>query len=157
MLASVQDNFLLSQGISTEHPSVVKNKGFDCVKQLRGNFQTMEEDQNRQSPLFNYVNPHSQVTDFKSIPVDSSDMSRLFADGVLANQDSFGRWSYVNDNSLWPIECLQSESPILSDDKSDASGRTDHFYIEVPIFNIVDFSPEWAYSTVGTKVIISPD
>ena len=151
-----QATFLSSQGISSSGQSseVINNNGFDSVKQASsGDFHTVEE-HNRRSPSFNYINPQSQVTDVQLTLVGSSETARIIAEDVLTSQDSFGRWNYVNDESLQTLDCLQFDAPISSGDKSDAFGIMDQFYMQVPIFNIVAISPEWTYSTVETKVFL---
>ncbi|ONK63259.1 uncharacterized protein A4U43_C07F13110, partial [Asparagus officinalis] len=150
-------SFLSSQGVtSSEHSSeVINNSGFDGVKQGNNrNFQTVVE-HNSQSPFFDYFNPPPpQVIDLKSTLDGSSEMPRLIADEILTSQDSFGRWNYVNNESLQSLDSVQFDASIAGGDKSDAFQPMDQFCMQVPIFNIVDVSPQWAYSSAETKVLV---
>ncbi|TYG51016.1 hypothetical protein ES288_D10G222500v1 [Gossypium darwinii] len=90
--------------------------------------------------------------------------------GELKKLDSFGRWMDKEigadcDDSLMASDSANYWSTLNTEtDDKEVSSLSRHMQLDIDslgpslsqeqLFNIVDFSPDWAYSGVGTKVLL---
>ncbi|KAJ4956918.1 hypothetical protein NE237_013701 [Protea cynaroides] len=112
------------------------------------------------------ANEHSLGFD-KSVPVGRSSNDEL---GELKKLDSFGRWMNKEiggdcDDSLMASDSGNYwKSLDTQNDDKEVSSLSRHMQLDIDslgpslsqeqLFSIVDFSPDWAYSGVETKVLV---